>query len=73
MKMPFFSQVASSGMLLLVCLGVGGCDHPARTPEELGTIVDHLPDLPEVKEPYQFPEIEGHENCSVTGDNAEMF
>ena len=45
------------------CLGgfafVSGCDRPERGTSHYGTIVDRLPDLPEAKEQFDIPDIEG--------------
>ena len=38
---------------------VSGCDRPEREMPYYGKISNQLPDLPEVKEPFDLPEIEG--------------
>lgn len=56
-----------SGMFLFPA-----CDHADKKPEELGTIVDTLPNIPGAEEPYHFPPIDGHENCTVTGKDYDQ-
>jgi len=38
---------------------VSGCDRPERETPYYGKMIDQLPDIPEVKEPFDIPEIEG--------------
>jgi len=50
-------------LLFLGCLGgivfLSGCDRPEHEVYHYGTIIDQLPDIPEAKEPFELPEIEG--------------
>ena len=45
------------------CLGsvvfFSGCDRPEREIHHYGKIIDHLPDIPEAKEQFVIPEVEG--------------
>jgi len=40
-------------------LSLSGCDRPEHEAIYYGRVIDHLPDLPEAKESFNIPEIEG--------------
>ena len=48
-------------LFVVCCLGyfVPGCDRPTHEPAYYGKVVDQLPDIPEAKESFDLPEIEG--------------
>ena len=50
-------------LLFVCCLGsavfLAGCDHPKQEMSHYGKIIDQLPDIPEAKERFDIPEIEG--------------
>ena len=68
---PFFIAMRFLVSLLFAgCLGsvvfLSGCDRPEREIHHYGTIIDQLPDIPEAKEPYEIPEIEGIDLEQIT-------
>jgi len=66
---PFYlSFVVIIGMVFFA-----GCADrpPEKTPQQLGILVETLPDF--ANQPYEWPHIEGHEDCQVTGEDVERF
>ena len=50
-------------LLFVGCLGgfvfVTGCDRSEREVSHYGKIINHLPGIPEAREPFDLPDIEG--------------
>ncbi|MCL2304457.1 MAG: hypothetical protein FWC43_03850 [Planctomycetaceae bacterium] len=50
-------------LLFIGCLcGVvflAGCDRPEHEAFHYGKVIDHLPNIPEAREPFEIPDIEG--------------
>ena len=45
---------------------LSGCDRPAHETFHYGKVIDHLPDIPEAKEQYKIPDIEGVDVENIT-------
>ena len=41
-----------------VALATAGCGGPRLTEEDLGEVIDHLPEVPGAEKPYKLPEFE---------------
>ncbi len=47
---------------------ISGCDRPQQhSPEEFGTLVERLPDIPEARKPFELPEVEGVDTSKLPG------
>jgi len=57
-------------LLFVGCFGsvvfFSGCDRPARETSHYGEVIDHLPDIPEAKERFEIPPVEGIDVENIT-------
>ncbi|MGL6197240.1 MAG: hypothetical protein ACRC2T_20710 [Thermoguttaceae bacterium] len=57
------SRLIFSASLFVVIVpffaALSGCDNPQRDPAEYGKIMEDMPEVPEAKEPFKLPEVEG--------------
>jgi len=65
---PFFIAMRLLASLLFVgCLVfLSGCDRPEHEASYYGKVIDHLPDIPEAKEPFVIPPVEGIDVEEIT-------
>ena len=73
MQFPFLVPVAMRlfvSLFFLSCLGsvvfLAGCDRPKQEMSHYGKIIDHIPNIPEAKEQFEIPKIEGIDVENIT-------
>jgi len=59
----FITMRFLTSLIFISCLAsivfLSGCDRPEREVSHYGKVIDDLPEIPEAKEPFDIPEVEG--------------